>query len=419
MRTSKTKKVKFVNEKTLIVTLDIGKFIHYGYMRTPNGKEVKPFPFHNNGHSFNKFWNKICRFKKEQGLEEIVVGFESTGCYAEPLCHYLMKRPVKLVQTNPMHTKRVKELDGNSPEKTDRKDPGVIADIISLGHALTVIVPEGAAAELRSLSQARERAVKNRTVASNRLQDLEFRIFPEFLSIIKNPFTKSALYLMKNHPGPEDIVNLGLESLVTILKKVSSGRLGSERAQELFEAARTSIGIEQGKQSILMEIKHFIDQIEHLNTFIDTLERKMEYYLGQIPYSKSILSIKGIGIVTTAGLIGEVGDFKAFDTIKEIEKLAGLDLYEISSGKHNGQRRISKRGRSLMRKLLYYAAVNVVKSYGIMHDRYMAMLDRGMPRTKALIAVARKLLKYIFAIVRDKTVFVENHCTAPVIVHAA
>jgi len=419
MKTSKTKKVKVVNKKTLIVSVDIGKTVHYGYFRTPDNKEVKPFSFHNSGHSFNEFWRKMYKFQQEQGLEEIIVGFESSGCYAEPLCHYLKNKPVKLVQVNPMHTKMVKELTGNSPNKTDKKDPRVIADIISLGHALTVVIPEGAAAELRSLGHARERVVKDRTVASNRLQELIFKIFPEFLSIIKNPFTKSALYLMKNHPGPEDIVNLGLESLVTILKKVSSGRLGSERAQELFEVARTSIGIEQGKQSILMEIKHLIDQIEHMNTFIDTLERKMEYYLGQIPYSKSILSIKGIGIVTTAGLIGEVGDFKAFDTIKEIEKLAGLDLYEISSGKHNGQRRISKRGRPLMRKLLYYAAVNAVKSYGIMHDRYIAMLDRGMPRTKALIAVARKLLKYIFAIVRDKTVFVENHSTAPVIIHAA
>ena len=48
MKCKKTKKVTYVNEKTLIVTVDIGKRIHHGYMRAPYGEEVKPFPFYNN-----------------------------------------------------------------------------------------------------------------------------------------------------------------------------------------------------------------------------------------------------------------------------------------------------------------------------------------------------------------------------------
>ena len=55
--------------------------------------------------------------------------------------------------------------------------------------------------------------------------------------------------------------------------------------------------------------------------------------------------MKGLGVVTVAGLIGEVGDFTKFRTQSEIMKLAGLDLYEISSGKRKGQRRISKTGK--------------------------------------------------------------------------
>jgi transposase len=113
--------------------------------------------------------------------------------------------------------------------------------------------------------------------------------------------------------------------------------------------------------------------------------------------------------VTVAGLIGEVADFNKFDTISEIMKLAGLDLYEISSGNRRGQRRISKRGRPLMRKLLFFAAINAVKSKGIMHAKYQQMLDRGMPKMKALIAISRKLLGLIFAIVRDNTKYLENY----------
>ncbi|TLD42646.1 MAG: Mobile element protein [Candidatus Jettenia ecosi] len=71
--------------------------------------------------------------------------------------------------------------------------------------------------------------------------------------------------------------------------------------------------------------------------------------------------IEEIGEVTGAGLIGEGGDFTKHKTIAEITKLAGLDLFEVSSGKHKGSRHISKRGRPLMRKLLFYAAINVVR----------------------------------------------------------
>jgi len=108
-------------------------------------------------------------------------------------------------------------------------------------------------------------------------------------------------------------------------------------------------------------------------------------------------------------LIGEVGDFKKFDTISEIMKLAGLDLYEISSGAHRGQRRISKRGRPLMRKLLFFAAINVVQPNGIMRDQYHQMLDRGMLKMKALVAISRKLLRIAFALVRDETVYKEDY----------
>jgi transposase len=410
---NKTKKVKVINEKTMIAALDIGKTAHYAYFRAPNGMDIKPFPFNNFRKGFQAFWVKLCQFKRDHKLEDVVVGFESTGPYAEPLLHYLRKKPVNLVQINPMHGKRVKELTGNSPNKTDKKDPRVIADVICLGHALTLVVPDGPAAELRRLTQARERAIKSRTAMINQIQHLIFVIFPEFLKIFKDISAKSAIYLIKNHPAPESITAVGLESLTEILRKVSRGQLSQDRIKELFESAEQSIGIHEGKDSLLMEIKHLVCVIEDKSRFIDHLENQMAHHLKQIPYSHCILSIKGIGLITVAGLIGEVGDFKKFNTISEMMKLAGLDLFEISSGKHKGMLRISKRGRSLMRKLLYFAAINVVKSQGIMHESYQQMLDRGMPKMKALIAIARKLLGLIFALARDNTVYEENYSHRP------
>ncbi len=411
MKSTKTKKIKIINEKTMIVTLDIGKVAHYAYFRAPNGKDIEPFRFYNFRKGFERFLKELCQFKTEHKLEDVVVGFESTGPYAEPLFHYLREKPVKLVQINPVHSKRLKELTGNSPNKNDKKDPRVIADVISLGHALTLIVPEGPAAQLRRLTQARERALKRRTASVNQLQDLIFVIFPEFLTIMKDISTKTASYLINKYPNHKSIVALGVESLTKVMKKISRGKLGRKRAEELFNAAKDSVGVNEGKRSILLEVEYLVCQIRSDNKFIASLEKKMGDYLEEIPYSHSLLSIKGIGRVTVAGLIGEVGDFRKFHTISEMMKLAGLDLFEVSSGTHRGKRRISKRGRSLMRKLLYFAAINVVKSHGIMHERYQQMLDRGMPKMKALVAISRKLLMLIFALARDNTVYVEDYGT--------
>jgi len=409
MASIKSKKVKRINKKTMIATFDIGKNVHYGYFRAPDGRDCKPFSFNNSQKSFNRLWTEICQFKHDHRLEQVVIGFESTGPYAEPLFHFLRKKPVKLVQVNPVHTKRVKELTGNSPNKTDKKDPRVIADVISLGHALTLVVPSGASAHLRRLTQARERALRDRTATINQLQHLIFVVFPEFLRIMKNISTKTARYLIKHHPAAQDIDSLGVEDLTAIMRKISRGKLGRERAEELIAAAKNSVGIGEGRESIFLEMAHLNAKIENENRFIDRLENQLDEYLQQIPYSRSILSVKGIGVVTAAGLIGEVADFTKFDTISEIMKLAGLDLYEISSGKHRGQRRISKRGRPLMRKLLFFAAINAVKSNGIMHETYQRMLERGMLKMKALVAISRKLLGLIFAIVRDNTKYIEDY----------
>ena len=409
MRSVQTKKVKIVNNETLIVTVDIGKAINYGYCRCPNGTDIKPFSFHNDVHGLKYLWNKITQIKKANNLKEIVIGFESTGSYGEPLIHYLRKKSAKLIQVNPMHTKRVKELQGNSPNKTDQKDPKVIADIIELGHALTIILPEGTAAELRRLTHSRERAMQRRTSLFNQLQNLVFVIFPEFSQVMKNVKTKSSQYILEHCPTPEDIIKYKLKNLTVTLRKVSYGKINEKRARELYTVAKASIGIKEGRESILFEIKEILSMIKAAEHFISEVEKKISHHLKDIPYSKFIISMRGVGEITVAGLIGEVGDFREYKTISEILKLGGLDLFEISSGKHKGQRRLSKRGRPLMRKLLFFAAINVVRKGGIMREYYQRCLERGMLKMKALIAVSRKLLGIMFALVRDHSEYIDGY----------
>jgi hypothetical protein len=79
MASNKSEKVKWINKKTMIASIDIGKNIHYGYFRAPDGQEFKPFPFYNSQKSYHRFWGKVCQFKSQHQLEDIVIGFESTG----------------------------------------------------------------------------------------------------------------------------------------------------------------------------------------------------------------------------------------------------------------------------------------------------------------------------------------------------
>lgn len=405
----KTKKRAFVNRNFLIVTADMGKDKHFGYWRCPDGTDVKPFAVENNGAGFWEFWERVSRAQKLHNLDGIIFGYESTGPYAEPLAHFMRARGAELVQVNPFHTKRFKEVTDNSPNKTDQKDPTVIADIIEMGRFLTVVIPEGPAAELRRLSQARERSTRRHTALANQIQCLMASIFPEFLQAMRGIKSASAQYLLKHYPTPQEIAAYGLPDLTKTLRKVSRGKLGADRAQALYDGAKSSVGVAEGQASIVMEIHELLSLMEASEQFTESLELEMTTHLAQIPYSSTLLSLKGIGEVTAAGLIGEVGDFRKFHTMSEVMKLAGLDLFEVSSGRHKGQRHISKRGRPLMRKLLYFAALNTVKKGGAMHQWYQSACERGMPKLKALVAVSRKLLGILFALVRDHSEYVPNY----------
>ena len=411
MRGIRGKRITMVKEGTLLVTVDVGMTSNTGYCTTVDGRDTKPFKFGNTREGLDVFWSMLLASKNRFCCSEVMVGYESTGPYAEPLVQYLMDKPVTIVQVNPMHTKRIKELNDNSPRKTDDKDPRVIADVLRLGHALSVVVPEGDAAYLRRLNNARERHVGERTALLNQFQQLVFLIFPEFKTVFKDVTVKTARHLLKNYTTPERIGTLHKDSLGEEIRKRSMGKFGVRQAELLIGLARDTIGIKEGVAGIVLDIQHILVQLDAVNGFIEEIEAEMAKTLERIPSSARILSMKGLGVVTVAGLIGEVGDFSKFRTQSEIMKLAGLDLYEISSGKRKGQKRISKRGRSLLRKILYNAAVGTIRKNGIMCDYYARLIARGKVRTSALIVVAKKLLRIIHAMLRDGRDYIHNYAS--------
>lgn len=408
MKKAETVKVKIVKEGTLIVAVDIGMEVNQGYCTTLEGESTKPLKFDNTRSGFDTFWEMVVASKARFKCNDVIVGYESTGPYGEPFVYYLVKKEIKLVQVNPMHTKRVKEISDNSPLKTDDKDPRVIADILKLGRALSVVIPEGDAAYLRRLNNSRERHVKERTALLNQLQQVVFLWFPEFRTVMRNVKCKTVLYLLKTYATPEAISVLDKHVLGEEMRKRSMGKFKECHADRLINLAKNTVGIREGVSGLSMDIRHILSQLEMLEGLIGEIEIEMGTALERISYSSKLLSIKGLGIISVAGLIGEIGDFSKFKTRSEIMKLAGLDLYEISSGKMKGERKISKRGRALIRKILYYLALKTIRKNGIMHDYYARLTDGGMKKMKALVAVSRKLLGIIYAMVRDDREYIAD-----------
>ena len=410
MKGLRTKRARTVKEGALIATVDVGATTNTGYCTCLDGRDMKVFKFGNTREGFEKFWHMVVAARNRFTCTEVIVGYESTGPYAEPLVHYLRDKPANIVQVNPLHTKRLKEVNDNSPGKTDDKDPRVIADIIRLGRALSVIVPVDDAAYLRRLNNARERHIGERIALLNQMQQLVFLIFPEFKTLIAPMTGKTVRFILKNYTTPERISTLAKEVFGEEIRKKSMGKLGIEEAELLIRAAQHTVGIREGLAGIVLDIRHIIAQLEVVERFISEIEFEMARTLERIPCSARLLSIKGLGVISVAGLIGEVGDFSKFRTQSEIMKLAGLDLYEVSSGKRKGEKKITKRGRSLMRKILYFAAIQMIGKHGIMHEYYERLTGRGTLKMRALVAVMRKLLGIIHAILRDDRDYVGAYC---------
>jgi len=254
MRGIRGKRVKMVKEGTLIATVDIGMTTNTGYCTTIDGRDIKPFKFGNSKEGFEKFLHMIVASKNKFGCTEIMVGYESTGPYAEPFAQYLMDKPITMVQVNPLHTKRIKEVNDNSPLKTDDKDPRVIADVLRLGHALSVVVPEGDAAYLRRLNNARERHVGERTALLNQIQQLVFLIFPEFKMVFSDMTAKTARHILKKYATPETIAGLNKDELGQEIRKRSWGKFGMREAEALINLARDTVGIREGVAGIALTV---------------------------------------------------------------------------------------------------------------------------------------------------------------------
>ena len=123
--------------------------------------------------------------------------------------------------------------------------------------------------------------------------------------------------------------------------------------------------------------------------------------LENIPGTKEMLSVPGIGILTIAGFLAEVGDLNQYDHGQQIIRLAGLNLTENSSGKRKGKTGISKRGRPRLRSLLFRAILPVVAKnaeFKVLHEHFTTRRENPLKKKQSLIALCGKLIRVLYTL---------------------
>ena len=414
MNKKQTERIEALTATTLVVGIDIAKKMQWASFVDYRGIEVgKAITFTNNRAGFEKIVAKIEHLRNSKILrtlyDNVIIGMEPTGHYWKPLAHYLAKAGYRVVGVNPHHTKKSKELDDNSQTSSDKKESLVIARLVKDGRYFDPYLPEDVYAELRILSNGRVNVLKRNSAVKNNIIAILDEYFPEMFEVFSNPLTsKASRQVLKKCPFPSLLIGLDAENILSTIKEVVKKSVGMKKVQELLKAAQVSIGVTYGLESAKMRLSHLLDELELVERQLVEIESSMEEKLEETGYSESLLSIKGVGIVTAASFLGEVGDPLRFSDARQISNYAGYNLIEDSSGKSKSGTSISKRGRSQLRSLLYKMAFVMVGQNPEMKalHKYLTSREKNpLKKKQSLVVISKKIITVIYSLLKKQALY--------------
>lgn len=401
-------KLELITEKTLVVGVDIAKHVQWARSVDYRGIEIgKAVRFTNNKQGFEVIVSVIRERCKNNGYEKAVIGMEPTGHYWKPLANYLQKQEdMVVVMVNPYATKMAKELDDNSPTKSDKKDSLTIARLVKDGRYFEVYLPHDVYADLRVLSSARQSLNKRGNALKNTITAVLDEYFPEFITVFKHPLKgKASRHLLKTCPFPRMILEVGEDGLTAEIKSAVRKTVGKKHAKKLIEAAKSSIGVDYGEEGALFKLRSLMEELDLVDRQTEALEEKMKATLEGISYTKYLLSIKGIGVITLAALLGELGDPKRFEDPRQMSRMAGYNLKEDSSGKNKSGTCIAKRGRKNLRSVLYQISLTMVATNPEMKELYLYLKTRKenpLKKMQAMVVISKKILVLVHTLVKKE-----------------
>ncbi len=275
-----------------------------------------------------------------------------------------------------------------------------------MGHFVTFPFLQPAYAELRYLAAARERLSVLRRGTLTQLRTLLQVVFPEFEALFPCLTKKTPLALLRAYPAPQDLLAAPKRRVLQLLRTTSRGHCGLETYDRLSAAARITLALPGAQSCVRHEVGLTLERLTVFDRQIAALEARMVAALRAVPEAPCLGSIPKLGPVTAAVFLGAVGDPRAYEAGEQILRVAGLSLIERSSGILRGTKRLSKRGRPLLRQAAYMFAVRSITTGGLFRAEYDALMSRnGGHAMKALGAVMRSALRLMYSIARDRRTF--------------
>jgi transposase len=308
--------------------------------------------------------------------------------------------------------KHHRELDESSSAKSDRRDALTIANITREGKYIDTVIEDGVLRQLRTLSKARERLLRYSVSAKNSLHAALDDYFPELHEIFWSMGSRSLWAILDLCPFPQDVVLMKVSTLRDLIAQSSRKKAGSAiKAEKLIESAQNSIGIKQIGNVDRYRVQMCLEEVKRTVLSLKDIDKQLKLLLKETTAASYLMSIPGVGPLSAAVFLGELGDPTHFHNARQIVKYAGYDPQESDSGSRIGRKFISKKGRWLLRKYLFFMSMRVVVLSNYFQEYYLRKLETKnrvgqQPRRKEMLcAVAIKLIKVIFALLRDKREF--------------
>ena len=378
----------------ICVGIDVAKDKHDCFILSSEGKVLaNVFTIPNNAEGFDILLQTIrgCTHP----TDKIKVGLEATGHYSYNILGFLLDCGLPTYVINPLHTNLYRKSLSLRKTKTDRVDARTIATMLMSDLDLKSYTDTSYHNEdLKSLTRYRFDIVQERSKLKQSISRLVTILFPELEKLVPTLHISSVYALLSEFPGAQQIADAHLTRLKTVLHDASKGRYDRDKAIEIRDAARSSIGSKMPAKSL--ELKHTIKRIQSLDAEIEEIEKEICALMEEI--HSPITTIPGMGIRMGAMILAEIGDFSSFDSADKILAYAGMSPSMYQSGQlDNCHSHMEKRGS----KYLRYALFNATRYVCLWDPTFAAYLAKKQEEGKhyyvAISHAAKKLVRLIYA----------------------
>ena len=375
------------------VGIDVAKDKHDCFIMNSEGEVLfNPFVIQNNREGFDSLYEKICSVADD--FTKVKVGLEATGHYSYNILGYLLDKGLPTYVINPLHTNLYRKSLSLRKTKTDKVDAHTIAtmllsDVNLKSYSNTLYHNE----ELKSLTRYRFDKVNERAKLKISIARLINILFPELEKLVSTLHMASVYELLSQYPSAKQIASAHLTKLTNLLSNASKGRYSKEKAEEIRNAARSSIGSDMPAKSL--ELKHTIKLIKELDAEIEEIEFHIEIIMDEI--NSPILTIPGISYRMGAMIIAEIGDFDNFSSPDKILAYAGLAPSIYQSGQFTASySRMEKRGSRYLRYALFNSAKYVCQWDDTFAEYLAKKRSEGKHYYVAISHACKKLIRVIY-----------------------